>query len=457
MNRKKLFDKSLFTVTSSVGTISLFALMLPILFELVMNHLQGTVNTAVLSDYSEAAVSAVGSVNTVFNVILLVGSVLATGATVVVSNFIGEERIGDAEEASFTALTVSGIAAVIVTPLLLTIAPQMMSFLNLEGEIRSNALVYYRVRMLFIIFNMMTSSVLALLKCYGFPKFTFLIGFLTNILNLTFSVIVIYFPHLTPVKGVAGVALGCGLSNLIGFGIALLLLFRLKIRLKLPKKGKQYWLHLKRILRIGVPSGVSSATFSIVTMITTAFVPLIGDSAIAAKVYYQNILSYAYLFSVSMGNANALLVGRRYGAGEYEKIVQMNRQLVRITRVVNLGISLLILSLYQPLLRIFTNDPAIISTAFAVFAVDIIAEQARANSQVYEYALRATGDVLLTTSFVILSCIVCGLGLAYFLAIPCGLGLVGIWLGLAADETVRAVVSYLRFRSGKWMRDGKSN
>ena len=456
MNRKKIFDKSLFTVTSSVGTISLFALMLPILFELVMNHLQGTVNTAVLSDYSEAAVSAVGSVNTVFNVILLVGSVLATGATVVVSNFIGEERIGDAEEASFTALTVSGIAAVMVTPLLLTIAPQMMSFLNLEGEIRSNALVYYRVRMLFIIFNMMTSSVLALLKCYGFPKFTFLIGFLTNILNLTFSVIVIYFPHLAPVKGVAGVALGCGLSNLIGFGIALLLLFRLKIRLKLPKKGKQYLLHLKRILRIGVPSGVSSATFSIVTMITTAFVPLIGDSAIAAKVYYQNILSYAYLFSVSMGNANALLVGRRYGAGEYEKIVQMNRQLVRITRVVNLGISLLILSLYQPLLRIFTDDPAIISTAFAVFAVDIIAEQARANSQVYEYALRATGDVMLTTSFVILSCIVCGLGLAYFLAIPCGLGLVGIWLGLAADETVRAVVSCLRFRSGKWMRDGKS-
>ena len=457
MNRKKIFDRSLFTVTSSVGTISLFALMLPILFELVMNHLQGTVNTAVLSDYSEAAVSAVGSVNTVFNVILLVGSVLATGATVVVSNFIGEERIGDAEEASFTALTVSGIAAVIVTPLLLTIAPQMMSFLNLEGEIRSNALVYYRVRMLFIIFNMMTSSVLALLKCYGFPKFTFLIGFLTNILNLTFSVIVIYFPHLAPVKGVAGVALGCGLSNLIGFGIALLLLFRLKIRLKLPKKGKQYLLHLKRILRIGLPSGVSSATFSIVTMITTAFVPLIGDSAIAAKVYYQNILSYAYLFSVSMGNANALLVGRRYGAGEYEKIGRMNRQLVRITRVVNFGISLLILFLYQPLLRIFTDDPAIISTAFAVFAVDIIAEQARANSQVYEYALRATGDVMLTTSFVILSCLVCGLGLAYFLAIPCGLGLVGIWLGLAADETVRAVVSYLRFRSGKWMRDGKSN
>jgi Na+-driven multidrug efflux pump len=304
---------------------------------------------------------------------------------------------------------------------------------------------------------MMTSSVLALLKCYGFPKFTFLIGFLTNILNLTFSAIVIYFPHLTPVKGVAGVALGCGLSNLIGFGIALLLLFRLKIRLKLPKKGKQYLFHLKRILRIGVPSGVSSATFSIVTMITTAFVPLIGDSAIAAKVYYQNILSYAYLFSVSMGNANALLVGRRYGAGEYEKIGRMNRQLVRITRVVNFGISLLILFLYQPLLRIFTDDPAIISTAVAVFAVDIIAEQARANSQVYEYALRATGDVMLTTSFVILSCLVCGLGLAYFLAIPCGLGLVGIWLGLAADETVRAVVSCLRFRSGKWMRDGKSN
>ncbi|MBQ9736114.1 MAG: MATE family efflux transporter [Clostridia bacterium] len=447
---KRKFDKELFTVHSSVGSISLFSLLLPLLFETVMNHLQGTINTAVLSNYSEVSASAVGSVNTVFNVLLLVGSVLSTGATVVVSNLIGEERIGRAREASFTTLTVGLLAGLFITPVCLAFSPDLIRFLHLEGALFEDGVTYFRLRMCFIVFTMLTSSVLALLKCYGYPKYTFLIGFITNVLNLLFNVFVLYCPEISPVTGVAGVALGCGFSNLIGFGVALFLLFRLGIRLSVPKSLSQYFGYLGHVLRIGVPSGISSATFAIVTMVTTSFVPLLGDSVIAAKVYSQNVLCYAYLFSVSAGNANALLVGRRYGAGEYDKIAQMNRALVRITRAVNLGISSLLLLFYRPLIGIFTSDASVITLCLGVFAVDIITEQARANSQVYEYALRAAGDVMFTTAFVIGSCIACGLGLAYFLAIPCGLGLIGLWIGLAADETVRAVVSYFRFRSGRW-------
>ena len=68
--KKKFFDKSLFTIASSVGTVSLFSLTMPLMFENIMNRLQGMVNTAVLSGYSETAVAAVGAVNTVIAVIL---------------------------------------------------------------------------------------------------------------------------------------------------------------------------------------------------------------------------------------------------------------------------------------------------------------------------------------------------------------------------------------------------
>ena len=182
------FDKSLFKMTTSVGTLSLFSLTFPMLFELIMNNMQGTVNTAVLSHYSEISVAAVGAVNTIVSVALLLGSVIAMGATVAVSNYLGAENVKKAREISFVSIIVCVGLAVIATPILYFLSENILGWLNLEGEIFREAKVYYGIRMCFLILNMSVSAYLALLKCYGFPKYTFFIGLLTNIINLALNV-----------------------------------------------------------------------------------------------------------------------------------------------------------------------------------------------------------------------------------------------------------------------------
>lgn len=447
---KKFFDKELFTISSSVGTISLFSLTMPLMFENIMNRLQGMVNTAVLSFYSETAVAAVGAVNTIIAVVLLIGTVIAMGATVVVSNHIGAEKIKKAEEASFALLVTGFIISFILTPLLLIFGGRIISLLNLKGEIYKDALTYYNIRIAFISFSIVTSSVLALLKCYGYPKYTFFIGFLTNILNLILNIYVICFPSYSPVTGVKGVAYSCALSNVIGLLVSFFILYKVRINLSVPKSLKSLWKHTAHILRIGVPGGISSAAFTFSQMITMAFIACIGDWALSAKVYYENILGFVYLFSVGAGNANALLIGRRYGAEEYDEATKMNKQLTHITVIVNLLASLTVLVLHRPLLSLFTENEKIIALSVGIFAVDIIIEQARAVSHVYEYALRATGDVIFFMIVLTASCWIFSIGLAYFLAIECNMGLIGCWIGLAADESVRGIVSYMRWRGGKW-------
>lgn len=448
--KKKFFDKSLFKITSSVGTVSLFSLTIPLMFENIMNRLQGMVNTAVLSGYSETAVAAVGAVNTVIAVILLVGTVIAMGATVVLSNYIGAEEIEKAEEASFAVILVGLIISVVITPLLLFFSDELMTLLNLSGEIYKNALTYFNIRILFITFSMVMSSVLAVLKCYGYPKYTFVVGLLINILNLVLNVYVIYFPRYSPVTGVAGVAYSCCASNLIGLIVSFIILYKVKIKLRIPQSFKALHTHISRIMAIGVPGGVSSAAFTFSQMVTTAFVAQIGDYALSAKVYYENILGFVYLFSSGAGNANAILIGRRYGAGEFDAMTQMNRQLTKITLIVNTTVSLVVLVLYRQLVGLFTDNDMIIRLSVAIFTVDIIVEQARAISHIYEYALRATGDVMFFMVAMTASCFIFSIGLSYVLAIQFNMGLVGCWIGLAADESIRAMVSYFRWRGEKW-------
>ena len=133
--------------------------------------------------------------------------------------------------------------------------------------------------------------------------------------------------------------------------------------------------------------------------------------------------------------------------------LKKNAKVVKLTVPINLSASLLVLIFRVQLLSLFTSDPTIIAMSFGVFLVDIIVEQARAVSHVYEYALRATGDIYFTTTCITASCFVFGIGLAYLLSITCGLGLVGWFIGLAADETTRAIATFFRWKSNRWRPD----
>ena len=443
------FDKSLFRHTSSLGTLSVWALFLPMAFETIMLNLQSTVNTAVLSTYSEVSVSAVGATATVIGVLSLLGSAVATGAITTISNRIGAEKLTEAKELSFTAIITNIITGSIISPIMVLLAPTVVSLLNLTGEIYKEAVIYLQIRMAFLIFTYVTTAVLALLKCYGYAKYTFVVGFSTNMLNLIFNIIVVYFPKYSPVTGVAGVALDAGLSNVIGLLIAIAFLIKVKIKLAIPKISVLFR-HLKDIVSIGVPAGISAGSFTFSMVIATSFIALLGDTAISSNVYYNAILGYVHLFSYNLGVANAILVGRCFGAGDYEKADRMNAQLIKITRVVNLTLSLSILIFSRPLLSIFTDNEWTFTVAIGVFAVDILAEQSRAVSHVYEAALRSVGDVVFPMAFLIVSCFSLSIGLAYFLAIVCDFGLIGYFIGVSLDETTRALVTYFRWKSGKW-------
>ena len=450
MTKKRFFDKDLFVLNSSAGKLTLFSLALPILFELIMGNLQGTVNTAVLSGYSDNAVAAVGAVTPLVSMLLLFTSVISSGITVVVSNHLGANNIRRAQEVSFSGIFAAIGATLLLYPFLFLFAPGIMSLLNLSGEIYEFAIIYFNWRVGFMVTQAMISAGYSILRCYGQSKYTFFIGLLSNIINLVLNIIVIYFPEYSPVHGVDGVALSAGISNLIAMLAVIASLGYLKIRIALPRGVRAFMGDIGAILKIGLPAAISSASVTIAQVVTTSFVALIGDWALSAKVYYANILNYAYFFSGAFGSANAILISYRFGAGEHELADKMNRHLVRLTVPMNLSVSLITLIFCRPLVGLFTDDATTLALAFAVFAVDIVAEQARAISQVYEYALRGVGDVWYALAWTTVSCWVVSIGLAYLLAIPLKMGIIGCFVAISLDEVVRAVVTITRWKRGKW-------
>ena len=443
---------SIFSVTSSLGTINLFSLAIPLLLETVANRLIGFLNSAVLSGYSENSVAAVGSANSVINLFPVIFSVISTGATVVISNLIGAEKLKRAYSTNFTQIVLCVCLGLSCSAVMLGFSGPIMSLMNLEDAILSEALTYYKIRVLALVVMAVSSGLSSILRCFGFSKATVITNLTTVAISLLLNVFVIKFPHISPITGVAGVAASTVVSQIIGLLLNIYFIKKQAIKFLIPKSFESFWYSVKKIVGIGFPAGISGSTFTLSQVITTSFIALIGTYALSAKVYYDNILCYAYLFSISFGSANSLLVGRLVGAGDFEHAKQLNKALVKLTVTVNLIISLLIVSLYKPLVMIFTDNPKIIEIALWVFLIDIIAEVSRAVSQVYEYALRGAGDMKFMLIVVMTSCWTISVGLSYFLSITLNFGIIGCYIAIALDELIRAIASIYRWRTNKWAK-----
>ncbi|MBO5231930.1 MAG: MATE family efflux transporter [Clostridia bacterium] len=422
------------------------------MFETVATRIIGFINSAVLSGYSEDSVAAVGSANSIINFFPIIFSIISTGGTVIISNMIGAERLKRAFTATFTQITLCGFIGAVCGALMLIFSNQLMGFMNLEGAVLHEALIYYKIRAAAIFILAFTSGCSALLRCFGYAKDTVVINLISILISLVLNIFVIKFPNISPVTGVEGIAISTVVSQIISLALSVYYTRKRNIKFIRPKRFTIFLNYVKKMINIGFPAGISGSTFTLSQIISTSFIALIGTYALSAKVYYDNILCYAYLFSMSLGNANSLLVGRLVGAGNIERAKALNKALVKITVTVNLIISLLIAILYKPLISIFTENPLIIETALLVFMVDIIAEVSRGISQVYEYALRSAGDMKFMLIVVLISCWTISVGLAYFLSITCDIGIIGCYIAVAIDELIRAVAAFYRWQSNKWNR-----
>ena len=442
----------LLTVTTSLGSLNLIKLAIPMFFEYIFNFLISTVSAIVLSGHSQDAFNAALSAGKVITLFMVFLSGISTGGSVLVSNLIGAECIEKVKKACFSLIMLLTGIGVVFTVILYVAAPNIATWMNLTGEANELAIIYMRIRAMELTFKAVYTILIALMRCYGYTKIAVTIGVITNILNLLCSIYAVHYATVPFLSGVSGVALGSALSQIVGCGIAFVMFRAYKIKIAFPENFKEFFAFTKRALYLGIPTCIANGSYNIAQIITTSFASGLHEDVLTAKGVLDSIVCYSYVFGMSVAMANSLLIGRLYGAGNFDHARKLNKTLVKITVPANMLVSVLIIILREPLLSLFTDNESIIKMAFSILLIDIIAEGARGVSHLYEASLRAANDVTLTMVVTIVSGWVFSVGLGSILAVTCNLGLMGFWIALVMDEIVRAVYTYFRWNSNCWIR-----
>lgn len=440
------YDFSVAKISEEGRSISVLSLAAPKFFDQIFIILLNTVNTLMLSKYSEDAMSAANVSGQLQTMITVVLNIIIFGMSVVMSLELGRRDRVAAGRVAGTAAAVMLASSILAGFFTALFSDRLIGLMNLEGEVKAVAVGYFRIKAAFIFVTMTMSVFNNLLICNGYSAYAVSAGLFANVLNAVLSYFILYGNRSTELDRVNAVAAAGVFSQALA---ALLAIFVYRKK-KCPFLFGVNLSTLTRMLKVGVPSGLGSISWNATQVITTGLITSLGLTVLNAKIYIASIIQYTSCVGAAIASANGILTGRYRGRGEFSKMKKLYRQNLVLAVSCNAVLSFCAFAFSRQLLSLFTNREEIYSLALGVMAIDILVEIARGTNNMTEQALNANGDVKVTFLVPLVTCWLLGVGLSYLLGVKCGMGLIGIWIGFAADETVKAASYILRWRSGKW-------
>ncbi len=427
---------------------NLYKLTWPIFVEILFFILMGSLDTLMLSQYSDLAVAAVGISNQLVGLFGIFLNIVATGTTVVVSQYLGAGKDASARGAIKTGFILNTIIGLIAFTALFFLGEGVLRLINTEASLMDFATTYLQLAAVSLIFFSMGQAVSAGFRAYGKPRIVMYVTIGANILNVVLNYIFIFGRFGAPELGVAGAAYATVISRFVTFVILMLLMkTMLQIRVWRLEYGG---LFSRKILRIGIPSGSENALWNISQIILISFVNTMGLDALIARTYVITIMQFVLLFSLSLANANAIIIGYHVGEQTLEEAYQRTFKSFRIAMRWVIVVTLLINVFALPMLSLFTSNTEVIRLGRLLILISIGNEIGRTMNLLFIFSLRSTNDAVFPVVMAVISMYGISVFLGYVLGIVFAWGVVGIFVAMSLDELFRGFFMLFRWRSKIW-------
>ncbi|WP_153722217.1 MATE family efflux transporter [Sporosarcina cascadiensis] len=436
-----------------VVKLSLFHLTWPIFLELFLFMLMGLADTFMLSALSDQAVSGVGTANQYIQIAILVLEVVGNGAAIVVAQYLGSRRYIEAAKISALAVSLNLLAGLVISGVFLLFTSQMMRAMNLQGEVLAHAEAYLVIVGGGIFLQAIINALAAIIRVHGFTKQTMFVSLGMNIIHVIGNYALIFGKFGMPALGVKGAAISSVGSRLVAVVFFLWLLYKV-LDYRIDFKFYFTWSkeYIGKILHIGLPSAFEQVLYQACQIVFLYYVTYLGTEALAARQYATNVSMFSYLFALAIGLGTSIITGRMVGSGQKEEVYHQVWKSLRRALVMTAVMVVIVMTIRYPLMRLFTDNEAIIELGAKVLLLSCLLETGRTVNMVIINSLRAAGDAKFPVLMGAISMVLISLPLGYFLVFVMDLGLIGVWLAIATDEWIRAVSMALRWKSRAWER-----
>ena len=431
------------------------SLLIPVVLEQLLNSIMGTADTMMVSNVGSAAISAVSLVDSINVLVIQAFSALAAGGAIVCAQYIGQKNKEKANESARQVLFIITAISVAVSLICLVLQKPLLSLIfgSVEPAVMRASETYFFYTALSFPFIAAYDSAASIFRAQDNTKGPMIISMISNVMNIAGNAVMIWVFHM----GVAGAALSTLISRIFCAVVVI-------IQLRKEREGQEIvvrdyfkirpdWSMIRRILGLGIPSGVENSMFQLGKLAIQSTVSTLGTAAIAAQAMTNILENLNGIAAIGVGVGLMTIVGQCLGAGRKDEAVYYIKKLCVIAEVIIIISCLGVFALTKPITILGGMEKESADMCFhMVMWITIVKPLVWIMAFIPGYGLRAAGDVKFS---MIVSCCTmwaCRFCLCVFLIRVMGFGPMGVWIGMFADWTLRGIIFTWRFHSRKWLQ-----
>ena len=429
-----------------------YNLTLPVFVDTVFLALVDFCNTGIISSDGASSVGAVNTANAIHWLMFGTFNSIALGACVLVAQHFGaghKDRIGRVTAASLHAMIAvtvvySGLVLAFEEPII------RLFFGSADPDVFAKisiflfgVLVSYPLRGLYL-------AVAGVLRGIGRTRITLVLSLVTNGSNMLLNLVFVTWLG----WGMEGLAWATVLSQLVGavMGCAMLVAHAGELRLTRALLLRPNLADIWKVLTVSAPFILEDLFFNGGKLIIQMFIVPFGTLQLAANGIIYSWVRWIEIVPRTLCTAVVPIAGASIGARDYAYAKKITWLFIAVGSVSSLACGLVMAALYPWALDSFFHAPEEIhGTLWILFIINLVGYPLLFSLQsILPATLRAAGDGKWTTICSLSSMWIYRIGVGYLVSVVFGLQIVGLWLVWCSEWGVRALLFYLRYRTGRW-------
>lgn len=426
-------------------------MIIPLFFEQLLVMLVGIVDTFVVSYVGESAVSGVSLVNMFNTIFIYLFTALASGGSVVISQYLGGKDKENTLKASSQLLMFSTIFSIILSILVIIFNKGLLTLLfgRVESSVMKSCVTYMIISAYSYPALAIYNSGAAVYRSMGKTSMTMYISIISNLINVVGNIIGVFVLN----AGVAGVAYPTLIARVFSAVAITILCFNKKYDVHYIKEWlvKFDRILLNKILKISIPNGIENGIFQLIKVALSSVVALFGTYQIAANGVAQSIWSLAALIGSAMGPVYITVIGQCMGAEDIEGARYYFKKLMKVTLILSIIWNIFVFIITPFFMRFYALSEETKNLVIILVLIhNVFNTIAFPFSGPLSNGLRAAGDVKYTMVVSIASTVLGRFILSIIFSIYLNMGVIGIAFAMCIDWSIRGIIFFFRFKSNKW-------
>ena len=463
--RRPGFDRDL-TQGSIIG--NLMKLSWPMMVSSSLNMLGPTIDMIWVGKLGSSAIAAVGVAGIGVQLVMSAIMGLAMGMRAIIARFIGARDLQSANYVAVQAFLVSAVVSAIIALVGAFLAEPIMRLFPLEEEVILQGAAYLKIVFVGGIVMVVRMMCEGAMQAAGDAVTPMWIGILFRFLHVALCPFLVLGWWVFPQLGVSGAAYTNIISQTLGLGLSLWVLFTGRsiyfspIRKMVCLGQSQMKLSLDnfrvdpgviwRIIRIGIPSSIMGMQMGLAGFVFVRIIAPFGTFAVAAHTISQRVEMVLFMPIMGLGMAAGTLAGQNLGANRPERAEKGGWLAAMVALAMMAVFSLGLLLGAESVVTIFNKEPGLVEMGSKFIRIATAGYFLIGLVMVLQFCISGAGDTIPPMVISLLMMWLIQLPLAYVLPKYTSLGVYGIRWAMVISIIAGTVAYTTYFKLGRWKR-----